>query len=211
MGTDYYPRLAGIAHDNRKATTMINQQAEIAVLILSPILCVFLVFINWVVILLYSTKFVAINGMIHWAALGMFFKAISWPIGYVFLAKGASKTFFLSELAANLYMLILNLCGYHFWGLNGLGISFLISFILVFIQVFLIAKIKYNFCFNRVFVKIFLIQILFGILCFVSVKYFNQLYSSIIGTIIILLSIIYSIIELNSRIDFKQLFFRFKN
>jgi len=37
--------------------------------------------------------------MIHWAALGIFFKAASWPIAYLIIAKGDSKTFFMSELA----------------------------------------------------------------------------------------------------------------
>ena len=71
MGTDYYPRLSGVANDDKQATLLINQQAEVAILILSPILAVFLIFINWVVILLYSTKFTAVDGMIHWAAMGM--------------------------------------------------------------------------------------------------------------------------------------------
>lgn len=100
MSTDYYPRLSGVAHDNRQSSNLINQQAEIAILIIAPILTVFLIFINYVIILLYSNKFTSINGMVHWAALGMFFKAVSFPIGYILLAKGASKTFFWSELAA---------------------------------------------------------------------------------------------------------------
>ncbi|NMB52972.1 MAG: oligosaccharide flippase family protein, partial [Bacteroidales bacterium] len=77
MGTDYFPRLSAIAHSNSLCKQTINQQAEIVLLILAPIILVFLVFIRWVVILLYSTKFVAVNDMITWAALGMFFKAIS--------------------------------------------------------------------------------------------------------------------------------------
>ncbi len=47
MGTDYYPRLSAVAGDNTKATQTINQQAEITLLILAPILVVFMVFINW--------------------------------------------------------------------------------------------------------------------------------------------------------------------
>jgi O-antigen/teichoic acid export membrane protein len=103
MATDYYPRLSAVAHDNRLCKQTINQQAEIAILILAPILVVFLTFINWVVILLYSRQFIAVNGMIYWAALGMFFKAASWSIAFIFLAKGSSKLFFWNELIANIY------------------------------------------------------------------------------------------------------------
>ena len=68
MGTDYYPRLSAIAHDNKLTKQTINEQAEIAILIIAPILIVFLVFINWIIIFLYSKQFIAINAMIYWAA-----------------------------------------------------------------------------------------------------------------------------------------------
>src|SRR5690554_5504827 len=56
MGTDYYPRLSLVASDNNQCKEHINQQSEIAVLILAPILIGFLVFINWAIILLYSSQ-----------------------------------------------------------------------------------------------------------------------------------------------------------
>ena len=47
MSTDYFPRLSGVAHDIGKTKSVINQQAEVAIPILAPILAVFLIFINW--------------------------------------------------------------------------------------------------------------------------------------------------------------------
>ncbi|MBA7553213.1 hypothetical protein ES705_45800 [subsurface metagenome] len=62
---------------------------------MAPIIIIFLVFIKWIVIILYSNKFIAVDDMIHWAALGMLFKAASWAISFILLAKGASNLFFL--------------------------------------------------------------------------------------------------------------------
>jgi O-antigen/teichoic acid export membrane protein len=210
MGTDYYPRLSGIAHDNRKATTMINQQAEIAVLILAPILCVFLVFINWVVILLYSTKFVAVNGMIHWAALGMFFKAASWSIAFVFLAKSASKLFFWNELISSVYLLGFNMLGYKYAGLDGLGISFLVTYILYFLQVYLITHKIYAFSLDKAFIQIISIQLLIAVTCFLIVKFLTAPYSYIAGTLLIIISVGFSLNELNKRMDLKQIVSNFR-
>jgi O-antigen/teichoic acid export membrane protein len=42
MGKDYYPRLSGVAHNNQLAKITINQQAELAILIIAPILMFFL-------------------------------------------------------------------------------------------------------------------------------------------------------------------------
>lgn len=211
MATDYYPRLSGVAHDNIQTKDLINQQAEIAILIIGPILSIFLIFINWIVIILYSTKFIAVNGMIHYAAIGIYFKATSWAISFVFLAKGASKLFLFSEILANLYMLLLNLLCYYFWDLNGLGISFLIGYMLYLVQVFLIAKIKYKFSFISEFYKIFFLQMALGILCFVFIKFLMQPWAYLVGLLLIGLSVWHSIRELDKQIGLKNVWHSFKS
>ena len=203
MGTDYYPRLSAVAHSNELCKQTINQQAEIALLILAPILMVFLVFIQWVVIILYSNKFIAVDSMIHWAALGMLFKAASWAIAFILLAKGASKLFFWNELIANIYLLGLNILGYYFMGLTGLGISFLVGYLLYLIQVFVLSKIKYQFSFDPAFIRIFIIQFLLAISCFLIVKYVRMPYSYIIGMGLIMISTWYSYKELDKRLGFR--------
>lgn len=210
MGTDYYPRLAGVAADNKKSRQLINEQAEIAILILAPILLIFLVFIRWVVILLYSTKFLPINDMIQWAALGIFFQAASWSIAFIFLAKGAARVYFWNELIASIYILGLNIVGYKFWGLTGIGISFLLSYIIFLIQVFFVAKIKYGFSFDKNFTKIMTIQFILGIACFLIVKFTESPWSYFLGSVFIVLSLIYSIYELDKRLGLQGLIKEFK-
>lgn len=200
MATDYYPRLAAVSQNNLQAKQLINQQSEIAIIILAPILIVFIIFIHWVVILLYSFKFLSINAMIHWAALGMFFKAVSWSIAFIFVAKGESKLFFLNELLANFYLLFFSLVGYKIWGLNGLGISFLLTYVIYLIQVFFIAKKKYHFSFNKESLKLFTIQFILALLCFFIVRIFNGFYVYLIGTGLISFSLWYSFKELDKRI-----------
>lgn len=211
MSTDYYPRLASAAHSNAESRTIINQQAEIALLILGPIIMIFLVFINWVVIILYSIQFVAVNDMILYAALGMFFKAASWAIAFIFLAKGASKLFFWNELITNIYLLAFNIVGYHFWGLTGMGLSFLAAYFLYLIQVFVVSKINYEFSFSGEFRKIFGIQFLLAVACLAVVKLTPEPYSYVSGSIIIAISAWHALKELDKRLDLKALFWSVKN
>ncbi len=205
MGTDYFPRLSGVAHDITKSTLLINQQSEIAVLILAPILSAFLIFIDWVVILLYSIEFIAVNAMLYWAALGMLFKAPSWAIGFILIAKGASKLFLWSELFSIINLLILNLLGYYYFGLTGLGLSFMIAYILYLIQMYLIAKIKYGFSFKHDFLKIFVFQFILAFCCFMVIKFGKAPWTYIIGTPLIAISVWHSFKELDSRIGLKNL------
>jgi len=205
MATDYYPRLAAVAHNNADCSKVINQQAEISILIMAPIIIIFVVFINWVVIILYSEKFAAVNHMILWAALGMLFKAVSWAIGFIFLAKGEKKLFFFSELIANIYTLAFNVVGYYLLGLTGLGISFLVSYFLYLIQVYYLAKNKFQFSFKKEMNSIFLIQFTLAFFSFLPALILKGSISYLSGGLLFLISIIYSYRELDKRINLSVL------
>jgi O-antigen/teichoic acid export membrane protein len=211
MGTDYYPRLSAVAHNNELCKKTINQQAEIGLLILAPILIIFLIFINWVVILFYSKQFIAVSDMIYWAALGMFFKAASWSIAFIFLAKGNGKLFLWNELAGNILVLTFNILGYHFGGLTGLGISFAIYYMLYLVQVYFISRIKFQFRFNQPFLKIFAIQLGLAVIGFFIVEVFGQPKQYIFGIIIIAISGIYSFWELDKRLEILNLLKQYRS
>lgn len=205
METDYYPRLSAVASNNAKSNELVNQQTEIALLILAPVLIAFLIFIDWVIIILYSSEFVAVDVMIYWAFLGMFFKVPAWVVGFIFIAKGESKLFFWNELVSNLYLLGLNLLGYYYWGLTGLGVSFLISYILYLIQVYFIANRKYGFNFHTGFIKLFTVQFGLALLCFGVISFLSFPWIYAFGVPVILLSAWYSFKELDKRLHLKEL------
>lgn len=210
MSADFYPRLSAVAKDNEQSKKIINHQTEIALLIISPIILTFLVFINWVVILLYSSKFIAINDMLLYATMGMFFRVTSWTLAYIILANGASKLYFWSESITNFYLLALNLLGYKLFGLSGLGISFLIAYTLYLIQVYIIANYKFEFEFGKGFYKIFFSQLCLGIICLTVVKWIVAPYSYILGSILIIVSIWMTYKGLDERLELKDLLSRFK-
>jgi O-antigen/teichoic acid export membrane protein len=211
MGTDYYPRLSAVAHSNKLCKQTINQQVEIALLILAPILVVFLTFINWAIILLYSTKFLPIKEMIYWASLGVFFKAPGWALGYILLAKGEARLFFWNEMIAIGYFLGLNALGYYYFGLTGLGISFMAGYIIYLIQMFFVSKRKFEFEFSRTLIHIFIIQFLLAIAGFIAVKLLGSPYSYLVGTCIIAISCWYSFSELDKRIGVRSILFEIRD
>lgn len=206
MATDYYPRLSAIANDKVLCNDTVNQQAEIALLILAPILLIFLVFINVGVVILYSEQFLGINKMIYWAAIGIMFKATSWAMAFIFLAKGASRLFFWNELIVNTYMLIFNIMGYYFFGLVGLGVAYSLSYLLYMLQVYLIVNSKFKFYFQKEFLIAFGIQFILVFLGFLCANFINYSYKYVLGIIMVLISSYYSFRVLNKRIDFIGIF-----
>lgn len=200
MSTDYYPRLAAVNSDNKACCDLVNKQGEIASLILCPLIVSCLVFTPILIRLLYSDSFDKANDYVMIAAVGMFFRMGSWLIAYQFIAKGESKLFVINELTANLYMFIFNILGYKFWSMSGLGLSFTIGYLCYFIQVYLIARLRYSFSITSAFLKLFILQFLWIVVCFCSTFIQLQWVRYSVGCLIILISLAYSMIGLDTRI-----------
>lgn len=135
----------------------------------------------------------------------MFFKAGSWSVGFVFVPKGDSRLFIINELVGNIYMLIFNMLGYFYFGLEGLGISFLLGYIIYFFQVYIICHNRYSFSFDNDFICIFIVQSCLAIGSFTSVIFLLRPYSFLTGSLCIIVSSIISIRELDKRIGIKEI------
>lgn len=210
MSTDYYPRIAGVNKDNNKCNDVVNQQSEIAVLILAPLISIGLIFLPLMITLLYSDKFIGANDYIIWAALGMMFKVISWAIAFIFIAKGEARLFLINEFSANTYTLLLNVAGYYIMGLKGLGISFAITYFIYMIQVYIISKKRYSFSFSKSLIKIYMRQLLLVVSCLLCVFFLrNVALLYVIGSFLVILSSLYSLYELNQKMDLRQIIKKF--
>lgn len=203
--SDFYPRLAAIAKDNKLSRHTINQQTEIAILILAPILILFIVFVKWAIIILYSSEFLTIYGMLQWAALGVFFRTVSWAIAIILLAKGESKVFFWNELVGNTYTFAFTISGYYFWGLTGIGFTYMLSYLIYTVQVFILTMVRYGFSFTPSFTKIFLTQLMLALLCSLLTNITKEPLNYIIGTVLLAASTWYSYRTLNELIGIKEL------
>jgi PST family polysaccharide transporter len=129
MGADYYPRLTAVAGDNEKVNRLVNEQTEAALLMAVPGIIGTLTFAPLVIQLLYSAKFVPAVDILRWQLLGIFGRIVTWPIGFVLLAKGKASLYFWSELAINVIQLILVWFGVKWFGLSGLGIAFFMMYV----------------------------------------------------------------------------------
>ena len=205
MSTDYYPRLAAVNYDNEKCLEIVNQQIEIAILIISPLLLFFLVFMSLGMTLLYSNNFLAANGFMRWAIIGMLFRVSSWAIAYQIMAKGDGKTFMLTEISGNVFTLLFSVLGYKFFGLDGLGIAFTTSVLMYLALVYTIAHIKYLFSFSLSTIVLYMRNILFILGCFVGVMLLEEKVMYIIGSFLILVVSLFSLYGLNKRIGIREL------
>jgi antigen flippase len=128
MGADYYPRLTAVSANNEEVNRLVNEQTEASLLLGVPGILGTLTFAPWVIHLLYSAQFDPAVDLLRWQVLGVLGRVISWPIGFVILAKGRGKVFFYTELIANSLHLCLIWFGMKWFGLNGLGMAFFVVY-----------------------------------------------------------------------------------
>lgn len=205
MGTDFYPRLAAVNTDNKACTTLMNQQGEVGLLILGPMILICQIFIPIIVWALYSDKFLGATPYILWAISGMLLKMASWSISFVLVAKAESKLFMFTELSASVVSLAGQLIGYYYGGLAGMGIGFCATYLYYLILVYFISHKKYDFVFSKGFIKIFIVLSAFVICSTVLVHILNGYMSYIVGSFLIVACIWFSLKEMNKRLNMTEI------
>jgi PST family polysaccharide transporter len=129
MGTDFYPRLTLVAADNALCNRMVNEQARIGLLVATPGVIATLTFAPTVIATLYSPEFHAAVDVLRWICLGVTLRVLTWPMGFIIMAKGRHNLFLLSDFSWTLvYLGLTSLC-LRYFALPGAGFAFFGSYI----------------------------------------------------------------------------------
>ena len=206
MSTDYFPRLASISDENEKVRTSVIQQSFISILIITPIIILFLTLIPLIVTIVFTPEFRVIIPMVSFGILAMLFRAVSWSMGYILIAKGDSKMFLRTAVGFNSLSLVLNVLGYYFYGLEGLGFSFFVYYLIHFIVLKMITKKRYGFYFDSDFYQIYLICIVMCMVAFLFRYIPNPILKYGLMSIMVVLSTVFVLFQMNKKMDLKGLF-----
>lgn len=130
MATDFLPRLTASAQDNAAMNRLVNEQTEMGVLIAAPGVVATIALAPWVMQVFYSGAFVQGAEVARWQILGVFLRVVSWPLGFVLVAKGKGLLFLLTELASAFVNVALIFLCMKLWKLDGVGISFALAYVI---------------------------------------------------------------------------------
>jgi enterobacterial common antigen flippase len=123
MGADFYPRPTAAANDNDRCNQLVNEQAEISILLALPGVLATLALAPWVIQIFYSGKFDEAATVLCWQVAGTFLQVSSWPMGFILLAKGRAAVFFWTDLAAYSVYVALGWFGLKLFGLPVTGMA----------------------------------------------------------------------------------------
>jgi len=140
MGADFYPRLTASIENHDECNRLVNEQTLVGLLIAGPGVLATLTCAPLVITLLYSAKFGAAVEVLRWICLGAMLQVITWPMGFIVVAKGRPALFFLVELAWTLVALALSWLCVGGYGLKGAGIAFFASYIFHWILIYPVAR-----------------------------------------------------------------------
>jgi PST family polysaccharide transporter len=140
MGADFYPRLTGAISDRDRTNRLVNEQTEVGLLLAAPGVIATLGFAPLAIMILYSSEFAGATDVLRWICLGMALRVISWPMGYIVLAKGARGVFFATELAWAAVNVGLAAILVPRYGVNGAGFAFFASYAFHVIMIYAVAR-----------------------------------------------------------------------
>jgi antigen flippase len=129
MGADFYPRLTASISNPEECNRLVNEQTLVGLLIAGPGVLATLTFAPLVITLLYSAKFAAAVAVLRWICLGALLQVVTWPMGFIVVAKGKQNIYFLSELAWTVFAIFVAWLCLKKYGLVGAGIAFFGSYV----------------------------------------------------------------------------------
>lgn len=192
MEADYYPRLSAIGDDLEKCNRTVNQQLEICVMLMGPILVFFMLAMPMVVYLLYSSAYLVLVDMAVCAAIYMLFKAATLPVAYLALSKGDSLMFLSMDVVYYIFMVIAVVLGYQIGGLFGTGVALAISGLFDFLLIHWVYSKRYGFRLERNVLKFFLSQLVVLLLTLYCCLQSNILLKYAFGSVALLGSLLLS-------------------
>lgn len=193
MGTDFYPRLTAAARDNSACNRLVNEQMEMSNLLAAPGIIATLTFAPLVITLFYSTQFQQAVEVLRWLCLGMALRVMSWPMGFIIIAKGARNLFFWSELGWTVIYLALAWVCVTAFALNGAGIAFFGSYIFHVLMVYVIVRRLSGFRYSTANAKSNLLFISIIGLVFCSLYWLSDHVAMVVGLLALAATSIYSI------------------
>lgn len=193
MGTDFYPRLTAAAKDNSTCNRLVNEQTQVSILLAAPGVIATLTLAPLVITLFYSAKFQHAVEVLRWLCLGMALRVMSWPMGYIIIAKGARNLFFWSELGWTVVYVALAWVCVTAFALNGAGIAFFGSYIFHVLMIYLIVRRLSGFHFSAASIKTSLLFILILTLVFCGFSGLPYRVAMAVGLLALAVATIYSI------------------
>lgn len=210
MQTDFLPRLTSKINFRILTRNLLNDQLEVLFIVGSPFLILLIYFSKQVISILYSSEFTDASIILQWNLLSVMFIFVGWTLGVYFLAKGLGKFIIITDLFWFLIFGLFIYFGFSNFGASVVGFSYFVATFLKSIFNYCILYFKLNFYFSIRNIFIFCFNFSLMILSFVFVNFLHGYYLIYSGSLLFLISLIFSYFQLNKVLNVHELFKKIK-
>ena len=202
MESDYFPCLSAVNNDNGKIADLANRQAEVAILLMAPMIVGFIVFLSFLVSLLLTSRFADAVPMARIAVISLLFKAMTQPLSYISLAKGDSRTFMVQEILYDVAF-VASVVGFFKWGgVTMTGVALTVAGVLDLVIVGSIVRVRYGVTLSMRAVKVVLVQFPLIMASWAVSCCMAGLWRWVAGLVLLALSAVYSFHYLKKHTSF---------
>lgn len=170
LDSDYFPRLSSSDTVGSKIQEMINDQIEVMLLLISPLLILLVVGVPLIIPMLYSSAFLPVAGMVRILAFGMLLRAVYLPLAYLLLAKGDSWGYLLIEGVYDCLLVAMVWGFYPLFGLRGVGYALLTAAVCEYVMLYVYAHYRYGYALNPAIIRVFTIHLILLIITYVLLE-----------------------------------------
>ena len=126
MGTDFFPRVAAVKTE-AEAQDLCEKQIQAGLLLALPLIAGLLTLGQFCIYLLYARSFDPAIPLLPWMIWGVFFRLLSWPMGFWLIARGSSLAVVIVTAATNTSAILFPVVMLLLYGVTGAAIGFFFS------------------------------------------------------------------------------------
>jgi len=201
MSIDFYPKLTSINKFNHEVKKLVNNQIEIALLLVTPLIITMYFSSKLILKILYSSSFENVEIIFKFGLLSIIVKAITWSLGFIILAKNNRMQYFLIVLISDLFLLVASIYLYSKMGLLGIGLTMLLNYLIFGIYNYYYVKKEYEYSLDNRTIKIILISLFLGTLTCVFSFFPENMFNKVFLFLLLIISIVYSWKKINQKTD----------
>ena len=127
MAADYFPRLSENVADPSAFVTVVNEQLEVALLLVAPLLLSVLALAPLALTIVYSPEFTSATGILRWQIVADVLKVVCWSLGFMILARGEGPIYLFMNVSGDILFMLAVFLLVPRLGLEAAGIAFLIQ------------------------------------------------------------------------------------
>jgi len=207
LSSDYYPRMSALFHDKVAFGDMYNKQIEIVILGLTPIVCLFIVFAKYIVIILYSHEFLIIIDYVRIMAMSLLLRIVWQTCSTTFMASGHNKLYlWFDAIVGNGLFLLFNMLAFYYWGLKGISYSFIVSSLVVLVLLVFVVKKVTTARMKKKVIWLLVASLLSLAVLYCCVTYLAGVWQIVFSSIVSICVLFVSLFLLNRRMNLKEVF-----